>query len=70
LTKKGMPKTAEPHEWLQVRNRRWCLCCAAFQTRRDKEREWWPRAAAECPMTTPYAANRKFHVETTAEQAR
>lgn len=44
------------HEWLEVANRRWCLCCGAFQSRRSEDRDWTPaHAITHCPMDTPYA---------------
>ena len=43
------------HEWLEVGNRRWCLCCGAYQSRRDAAREWTPTIAiTHCPHDTPY----------------
>ena len=45
------------HEWIEVLNRRWCVCCTAYQQRRD---DWapWPAIKRECPQNTPYAVNK------------
>jgi hypothetical protein len=43
------------HEWVEVLNRRWCLCCAAFQQRKSLKSDW-PAIADECARDTPYAA--------------
>lgn len=45
------------HEWLQVGNRRWCLGCDAYQSRRDERATtpWRPGISAVCPRYTPYA---------------
>lgn len=45
------------HEFLQVKGRRWCLCCSLFQWRDSRTRLWLPlRASTEiCQRNTPYA---------------
>lgn len=45
------------HEWIEVLNRRWCVCCTAFQSRKS-ENDPWPQSRYGCPRTTPYAANK------------
>jgi hypothetical protein len=47
------------HEWITVLNRRWCLGCDAFQSRRDAGpmTQWKPSVAAECQRYTPFAKN-------------
>lgn len=44
------------HEWLEVKNRRWCLTCRAFQQRIGEAHAWLPLAARACPRDTPYAS--------------
>jgi hypothetical protein len=44
------------HEWVQVRQRRWCLGCCAFQYRVGKSKEWRGGGNEKlCPRDTPYA---------------
>lgn len=45
------------HEWIEVLNRRWCVCCTAFQQRQDAK-DPWPRTRYPCPQNTPYANNK------------
>lgn len=47
----------DTHEWIEVLNRRWCVCCTAFQQRHG-ETEPWPTTKYPCPQNTPYAMNR------------
>lgn len=42
------------HEFIDVGNRRWCVRCDLFQTRRPGTP--WRKPASECPNNTPYAA--------------
>ena len=38
------------HEFIEVGDRRWCVGCDLFQTRRTA---WVPTALPECPRNTP-----------------
>ena len=42
------------HEWIEVRHRRWCLTCAAFQ-QKTRSTGWQPRVGEFCPWSTVYA---------------
>lgn len=42
------------HEWVTLRERRWCLGCYAFGTRRA-ETDPWSRSSLMCPRNTPRA---------------
>jgi hypothetical protein len=42
------------HDWITVRNRRWCLGCDLFQSTGAEQPFPIPRVLA-CPRTTPYA---------------
>lgn len=43
------------HEWLQVRRRRWCLTCGAFQSRASGWADWQPSCDTVCAWDTDYA---------------
>jgi hypothetical protein len=45
------------HEWIEVLNRRWCVCCTAYQQRPHAGAEW-PGTRRPCAQDTPYANNR------------
>jgi hypothetical protein len=45
------------HEWIEVLNRRWCVCCTAYQQRPHADAEW-PGTRRPCAQDTPYANNR------------
>lgn len=45
------------HGWIEVLNRRWCVCCTAFQQRKASDGPW-PAINQVCPRTTPYARNK------------
>lgn len=42
----------KPHEWIDVGDRRWCVGCDLFQSRKAG-REW--AKSGLCPRYTPYA---------------
>ncbi len=47
------------HEWIEVKGRRWCIGCDAFQRRGDTiYRQWMPEISDECPRNTPAARER------------
>ena len=41
------------HEFVTVRNRRWCVCCDMYQAKSGDER--WQQPAIKCSRSTPYA---------------
>lgn len=45
------------HEWIEVLNRRWCVCCSAFQQRKSAS-EPWRETKYPCANDTPYAHNK------------
>jgi len=42
------------HDWIEVKGRRWCVGCDAFQER-PSERRPWPFIEPECRRNTPHA---------------
>ena len=46
-----------PHEWIEVLNRRWCVCCTAYQQRKSHY-DLWPKSRYPCANNTPYAHNK------------
>lgn len=42
------------HEWIEVADRRWCLCCDVFQARPNASAQWRPAVGA-CMKNTAYA---------------
>lgn len=49
------PAFEHRHDFLQVENRRWCLCCDLFQSRSSKAAKWAPPTPLGCAFSTPYA---------------
>lgn len=43
------------HEWQQILNRRWCLCCNLDQYRKRESEDWHPPVAVICARDTNYA---------------
>jgi hypothetical protein len=43
------------HEWIEVGNRRWCITCAAFQSRSKPGDSWRPMVKLHCDHDAPYA---------------
>jgi hypothetical protein len=43
------------HEFVEVGNRRWCLCCDLFQRRDPPGHKPFPTPRKECARSTPYA---------------
>lgn len=44
------------HDWIEILNRRWCLTCGLFQSRKVAAAPWFPTGREVCPMDTPRAA--------------
>jgi hypothetical protein len=45
------------HDFIEVGNRRWCVNCDTFQTRRHGQ---WPKQTKDCAMDTPRARSKRF----------
>lgn len=45
------------HEWIEVLNRRWCVCCTLYQHRHSAS-EPWPTVRRSCPRDTFYARDK------------
>lgn len=43
------------HDFIEVKDRRWCLCCDLFQ-QKPKDAAFFPVPRNPCPRNTPYAA--------------
>jgi hypothetical protein len=43
------------HDFIEVLNRRWCLNCDTFQTKRNGQ---WPKQTKDCAMDTPRARSK------------
>jgi hypothetical protein len=46
------------HDFVEVENRRWCLCCNLFQTK-QKSAAFFPTPAKPCPRDTQYAVEKE-----------
>lgn len=42
------------HDFVEVEDRRWCLCCDLFQ-QKEKSAVFFPTPRKPCPRNTPYA---------------
>jgi hypothetical protein len=55
MTSKSGEMYRKDHEWIEVRHRRWCVGCDAFQYRVANRKEWAGIVPKFCPRNTPRA---------------
>lgn len=46
--------TLSAHDFIEVKDRRWCICCDLFQ-QKEPGAAFFPTPRNPCPRNTPYA---------------